>query len=113
MLGAGSYRGKGRDLTHCAGGVDAAKRAAATDVEVRLASGGFRVVAESPGRSLLYLSLQFSHCLRLQAEEGDGGGARLLRMNGIGTSILFDRRLAPRLVYFTGLSTGRAAGSRT
>jgi hypothetical protein len=85
-----------------AGGVDAAKLAAATGVEVRLALGGLRVVAESPGRSVLYLPFQFSHCLRLQAEEGDGGGARLLRMNGIGTGILFDRRLAARLVYFTG-----------
>ena len=54
-----------------AGGVD--RRSLQRRLVSRSGSGGLRVVAESPGRSLLYLPFQFSHCLRLEAEEGDGG----------------------------------------
>ena len=48
------------------------------------------VRATSPGRSLLILPFDYSHCLRLEAA---GGGARLIPVNLQQTGLLFEERV--------------------
>ena len=51
--------------------------------------GGFTVVADSPGRSLIVLPVQFSHCLEPRVLDGDAG-ARLIRVNLAQTGLVFE-----------------------
>jgi hypothetical protein len=52
------------------------------------------VVAESDGRTLVVVPLEFSHCLELHGTHPQtGGGPTLLRIDGVLTGILFERRL--------------------
>jgi hypothetical protein len=52
--------------------------------------GGFDVEASSPGRSLVILPVQFTHCLAVRAISGDGF-VRLIRVNLVQTGVLFER----------------------
>jgi hypothetical protein len=59
-----------------------------------MSDGGLRVVAESAGRSLVVVPIEFSHCIELRATNpGMGTATTLLRIDGVLTGILFDSHL--------------------
>ena len=66
---------------------------------------GFRITAESDGRSLLLLPVQFSRCFRLKpASPGsDVSSARLIRANGVLTLFEFQGRIDARVSFNFGL----------
>jgi hypothetical protein len=55
--------------------------------------GGYRIEAESPGRSLLVLPVEYSHCLRADLTTTGTNPPRLLRANLTMAAILFGGRL--------------------
>jgi hypothetical protein len=77
----------------------------ARDARLRMERDGFRITAESDGRSLLLLPLQFSRCFRMRPADpgGDLAGARLLRANAIQTLLAFQGRLDARVRFEFGL----------
>jgi hypothetical protein len=61
------------------------------------------VVAESDGRSLVVVPVEFSHCIELhEAHPGEGNGPSLLRIDGLLTGIAFERHLDAVLSFRTG-----------
>jgi hypothetical protein len=58
------------------------------------------VRATSPGRSLLILPFDYSHCLRLETGAGSG---RLIPVNLQQTGLLFEERVEARITYRFGL----------
>jgi hypothetical protein len=61
------------------------------------------VTAESDGRSLVIVPLEFSHCLELHEAQPSGGGeATLLRIDGLLTGLLFDRHVDAVLSFRIG-----------
>jgi len=61
------------------------------------------VVAGSDGRTLVVVPLEFSHCLELHETHPEaGGGATLLRIDGLLTGILFGRHLDAVLSFRIG-----------
>ena len=61
------------------------------------------VVAESDGRTLVVVPLEFSRCLELhETHPVAGGGATLLRIDGLLTGIIFERRLDAVLSFRIG-----------
>jgi hypothetical protein len=71
--------------------------------EVRMIRGGVTVEATSAGRSLLVLPFEFSQCLEAQTRSADVESPRLVRVNAIETGVLFNKRVAATIQYFTGL----------
>jgi hypothetical protein len=59
----------------------------AREASMAFIDGGVRVVASSPGRSLLLLPLQYSHALRVRAARG---AATLVRANLAQTGLIFE-----------------------
>jgi uncharacterized membrane protein (DUF373 family) len=70
------------------------------EAKLKMVSGGYTVEAESDGKSLLILPLEFSHCLELQ---NAGANVRLVRVNALETGVLFEGKLSAGIQYFTGL----------
>ena len=61
------------------------------------------VTAESEGRTLVVVPVEFSHRLELhEAHPGAGGGATLLRIDGLLTGIVFDRQVDAVLSFRIG-----------
>ena len=61
------------------------------------------VTAESEGRTLVVVPVEFSHCLELhEARSGAGGSAALLRIDGLLTGIVFDRHVDAVLSFRIG-----------
>jgi hypothetical protein len=59
-----------------------------------MAGKDLRVVADSDGRSLVIVPVEFSHCIGLsESPHGAGGGPTLLRIDGLLTGIAFDHHL--------------------
>ncbi len=73
--------------------------------ELRMERDGFRITAESDGRSLVLVPVQFSRCFRMQpvGSAGDLAGGRLLRANGIQTLLEFQGRIDARVRFEFGL----------
>ncbi|MEO0248898.1 MAG: hypothetical protein ABIN58_05015 [candidate division WOR-3 bacterium] len=63
---------------------------------------GLRISAESRGRSLLLLPVEYSHCLELRQAVNSSASPRLIRANLLQTGVLFDRELDATLMFFTG-----------
>jgi hypothetical protein len=95
-------------------GVDLSKQAVARDripgplVPVRssalsMAEKDLRVVAESDGRSLLVVPLEFSHCIELsETHPESGSGPALIRVDGLLTGVVFERHLDAVLSFRIG-----------
>jgi hypothetical protein len=66
--------------------------------------GDLHVVAQSPGRSLLVVPVEFSHCMELRDRRAAMGGpeVRLVRADGVLTGIVFERELDAVLAFRTG-----------
>lgn len=79
--------------------------ASARNVKFRIQRDGFRLAAESDGRSLLLLPVQFSRCLRPRAARPwvDLSTIRLLRGNAVQTLLLFEKRVDVRVRFKFGL----------
>jgi hypothetical protein len=75
----------------------------ADGAQVRMIRGGLTVEATSAGRSLLVLPFEFSQCLEAQTRSTDVEAPRLIRVNAIETGVLFNKRVAATIEYFTGL----------
>lgn len=59
-----------------------------------MAGKDLHVVADSDGRSLVIVPVEFSHCIELsETHHGAGDGPALLRIDGLLTGIAFDRHL--------------------
>lgn len=58
------------------------------------------IAAESAGHTLLALPIEYSHCLRLDVQEG--ASARLIPVNLQQTGLLFERKVKARLAYRFG-----------
>jgi hypothetical protein len=70
---------------------------------VSMVNRDLRVVAESDGRSLIVVPLEFSHCLELSETQPDGAGrATVLRIDGLLTGIAFERHLDAKLSFRIG-----------
>jgi hypothetical protein len=72
----------------------------ASNVQVRVEVGGFRVDGSSSGTSLLILPFEFSHCVKVTSDSGIPA-PRLLRADGPLTGVLFSGRIAARFEYAT------------
>jgi hypothetical protein len=57
---------------------------------------GYRVTASAPGRAILVLPVQFSHCWQIE-HANEGALPRVFRANVVQTGILFDGDLDIRL----------------
>lgn len=64
----------------------------ATRASMTLIRDGYRVKAQSDGRSLLLLPVQFSHCLTATSE-GDHKLPKLMRADFLNTLVVFDKSL--------------------
>jgi hypothetical protein len=96
------------------GGVDLSKRAVAREeiggslMPVRsstlsMADEDLHVVAESDGRSVVIVPLEFSRCIELhEVHPGDGNGPSLVRIDGLLTGLVFDRRVDAVLSFRIG-----------
>jgi hypothetical protein len=96
------------------GGVDLSKRAVAREeiggplVPVRsstlsMANEDLHIVAESDGRSVVIVPLEFSHCIELhEAHPGEGDGPSLVRIDGLLTGLVFDRHVDAVLSFRIG-----------
>jgi hypothetical protein len=71
--------------------------------QVRMVPGGFFVEAHSPATSLLVLPFQFSQCLQVHNSAVNVDAPRLFRVNAIETGVLFNRHLAAKIEFFTGV----------
>jgi hypothetical protein len=68
-----------------------------------MADRDFHVVAESDGRSLVVVPIEFSHCIELyEAHPDERNGPSLLRIDGLLTGITFERHLDAVLSFRTG-----------
>jgi len=76
---------------------------AITSSSFSMTNEDFHVVAESSGRSLLIVPIEYSHCLNLtETSTSTGVNPKLLRLDGLLTGILFDRRLDAALSFRVG-----------
>ena len=84
------------------------------NVKFRIQRDGFRIAAESDGRSLLLLPLQFSRCLRTRAAQPwvDLSTIRLLRGNAVQTLLVFEKRVDVRVRFEFGLLGGARCRER-
>jgi len=95
-------------------GVDLSKQAVASEeiggplVPVQsstlsMAEEDLHVVAESDGRSVVIVPLEFSHCIELhETHPGDGNGPSLVRIDGLLTGLVFDRHVDAVLSFRIG-----------
>jgi hypothetical protein len=95
-------------------GVDLSKQAVASEeiggplVPVQsstlsMAEEDLHVVAESDGRSVVIVPLEFSHCIELhEMHPGDGNGPSLVRIDGLLTGLVFDRHVDAVLSFRIG-----------
>jgi hypothetical protein len=69
-----------------------------------ISNGDLHVVARSSGRSLLIVPVEFSRCMELRDERAGLGGsqARLVRVDGILTGVVFERDLDAVLAFRIG-----------
>ncbi|HWX85650.1 MAG TPA: hypothetical protein VNZ48_18790 [Xanthobacteraceae bacterium] len=66
----------------------------ARSAALSMAGKDLHVVADSDGRSLVIVPVEFSHCIELsETHQGAGDGSALLRIDGLLTGIAFDRHL--------------------
>ncbi len=73
----------------------------ASDVQVRVEVGGFRVEGSSSGTSLLVLPFEFSRCLKVTSDRADIPAPSVLRADGPLIGVLFHGRLAAHFEYVT------------
>jgi hypothetical protein len=72
-------------------------------VALSMAGKDLRVVADGDGRSLIVVPVEFSHCLELIATPpGQGGGATVLRIDGLLTGIVFAHHIDAVLSFRIG-----------
>ena len=72
-------------------------------VALSMAGKDLRVVADSDGRSLIVVPVEFSHCLDLiEAPPEQGGGAAILRVDGLLTGIVFAHHIDAVLSFRIG-----------
>jgi hypothetical protein len=72
-------------------------------VALSMAGTDLRVVADSDGRSLIVVPVEFSHCLELIATPpGQGGGTTVLRIDGLLTGIVFAHHIDAVLSFRIG-----------
>ena len=65
----------------------------ASSSKITLEGGDLRIVAKSPGKSLLLLPLEFSNCLAFKSNDKNSEFLDAFRVNGILTGLLFDKHL--------------------
>jgi len=70
---------------------------------VTLDRQGMRVRARSPGKSLLLLPLQFSHCLELRYLRGDSQTVRLVRANVMQAALVFSGEIEVEICFRYGV----------
>ena len=72
-------------------------------VALSMAGKDLHVVADSDGRSLIIVPVEFSHCLELiETSAGQGGDATVLRIDGLLTGIVFARHIDAVLSFRIG-----------
>ena len=64
---------------------------AVSSSELTMAGGGLRLVARSDGRSLVIVPLEYSRCLVVRPTDAGGQDARLVRVDGLLTGVVFDK----------------------
>jgi hypothetical protein len=69
-----------------------------------MSGGDLHVAAQSAGRSLLIVPLEFSHCIEVDDRHAGPGGTAptLVRVDGLLTGVLFERDLDAVLAFRTG-----------
>jgi hypothetical protein len=73
---------------------------ASSDIALSFSDGDLRIIGTSPGRTLVVIPREYSHCLELM---GDGAStASLRRVDGILTGLLFDRKVDAVIAFRTG-----------
>jgi hypothetical protein len=77
---------------------------AAEDARLSMDDGDLRLVARSAGRSLLVVPAEFSRCLELRLAGGGGTGrnARLVRVDGVLTGLVFEHEIDAVIAFRTG-----------
>ena len=65
----------------------------ASSSKISLEGGDLRIVANSPGKSVLLLPLEFSNCFVFNSNDKNSEFLDAFRVNGILTGLLFDKKL--------------------
>ena len=65
----------------------------ASSSKITLEGGDLRIVANSPGKSVLLLPLEFSNCFVFNSNDKNSEFLDAFRVNGILTGLLFDKKL--------------------
>ena len=61
--------------------------------ELSVDGGDLRIVAESSGKTMIILPIEFSHCLKLQSNNKNSNLIDVFRVDGILTGIIFENKL--------------------
>lgn len=68
-----------------------------------IVNGDLSIVAESLGRSIILLPVEFSSCLRIEGARARVDDATLFRANGFLTAIVFDQQIDAKVVFRNGI----------
>jgi hypothetical protein len=74
-----------------------------TTSKLSLEGNDLRLVAESEGRSLIVVPLEFSHCIEIRQTNPDVLAPSLQRIDGVLTGVVFERRLDAVLSFRMGI----------
>ena len=74
----------------------------ASSVRLRFETGAFNLHAESQGRSLLVLPVEFSRCLTVSSALSSNGDVRIFRTNLVQVGVLFSTSLDVKVTFESG-----------
>ena len=76
---------------------------AATQAKFEFSDGDVSIFAESPGRSMILLPIEFSRCLAIDSNGESIAGATIVRANGFLTGLVFEKIFDSKMKLRTGL----------
>lgn len=84
-------------------GVLTGKLISAEKATIKISDGDVSIFAESSGRSMILLPIEFSNCLKIESAGDVASDATLVRANGFLTGLVFDKIIDAKIVLRTAL----------
>ena len=69
----------------------------------KISNGDVSIFAESSGRSMILLPIEFSNCWQIESAGDVASDATLVRANGFLTGLVFDKIIDAKIIFRTGL----------